>query len=258
MPPRGVKKGTKRARQYEHVKQSEREQGRSEPRAQEIAARTVNKERARAASRASIHERPRRTSRPIVAVACARASRDRAAARASSATTRRDSSVSTDARRGTRPNSNERSSASAADPRRHAAPTKGDDRNRTGVHGFAGRCVATPPRRPGAHSLVHRGPRQRPPRQGTTRHRALLGLRLPGRLAQLGERRLDKAEVTGSSPVSPTCFGAPDCRGFRRSEGRASGQSRTNLCRKPSGRPHGDVAAKALSDRRMTNRVGNS
>ena len=29
-------------------------------------------------------------------------------------------------------------------------------------------------------------------------------VRLPGRLAQLGERRLDKAEVTGSSPVSPT------------------------------------------------------
>jgi hypothetical protein len=28
-------------------------------------------------------------------------------------------------------------------------------------------------------------------------------LRIPGRLAQLGERRLDKAEVTGSSPVSP-------------------------------------------------------
>src|ERR1044072_7802539 len=26
----------------------------------------------------------------------------------------------------------------------------------------------------------------------------------PGRLAQLGERHLDKAEVTGSSPVSPT------------------------------------------------------
>jgi hypothetical protein len=48
MPPRGVKQGTKRARQYEHVKQSEREQGRSEARAEEIAARTVNKERARA------------------------------------------------------------------------------------------------------------------------------------------------------------------------------------------------------------------
>jgi hypothetical protein len=48
MPPRGVKKGSKRARQYEHVKQSEKEQGRSERRAEEIAARTVNKERARA------------------------------------------------------------------------------------------------------------------------------------------------------------------------------------------------------------------
>jgi hypothetical protein len=48
MPPRGVKKGTKRARQYEHVKQSEKEAGRSEKRATEIAARTVNKERARA------------------------------------------------------------------------------------------------------------------------------------------------------------------------------------------------------------------
>src|SRR5437763_13772132 len=47
MPPRGVKKGTKRARQYEHVKDSERKQGASEGRAKEIAARTVNKERAR-------------------------------------------------------------------------------------------------------------------------------------------------------------------------------------------------------------------
>jgi len=47
MPPRGVKKGTKLARQYEHIKESEREQGRSEKRAEEIAARTVNKERAR-------------------------------------------------------------------------------------------------------------------------------------------------------------------------------------------------------------------
>jgi hypothetical protein len=47
MPPRGVKKGTKRARQYEHVKGSEKKQGRSEERAEEIAARTVNKEKAR-------------------------------------------------------------------------------------------------------------------------------------------------------------------------------------------------------------------
>ena len=47
MPPRGVKKGTKRARQYEHVKKSELERGVSEDTAEEIAARTVNKERAR-------------------------------------------------------------------------------------------------------------------------------------------------------------------------------------------------------------------
>jgi hypothetical protein len=47
MPPRGVRKGSKRARQYEHIKRSEREQGASEDKAEEIAARTVNKERAR-------------------------------------------------------------------------------------------------------------------------------------------------------------------------------------------------------------------
>jgi hypothetical protein len=47
MPPRGIKKGSKRARQYEHVKRSEKRSGRSESRAEEIAARTVNKERAR-------------------------------------------------------------------------------------------------------------------------------------------------------------------------------------------------------------------
>lgn len=47
MPPRGVKKGTKRARQYEHIKKSEKNAGRSESRAEEIAARAVNKEKAR-------------------------------------------------------------------------------------------------------------------------------------------------------------------------------------------------------------------
>ena len=47
MPPAGVKKGSKRARQYEHIKDSLEEQGRSEEKAEEIAARTVNKERAR-------------------------------------------------------------------------------------------------------------------------------------------------------------------------------------------------------------------
>jgi hypothetical protein len=38
----------KRERQYEHIKQAEKGQGRSEKLATEIAARTVNKERARA------------------------------------------------------------------------------------------------------------------------------------------------------------------------------------------------------------------
>ncbi len=47
MPPRGVQKGTKRARQYEHIKESQKERGASEGRAEEIAARTVNKEKAR-------------------------------------------------------------------------------------------------------------------------------------------------------------------------------------------------------------------
>jgi len=37
----------KRERQYEHVKASQKKEGRSEDRAEEIAARTVNKERAR-------------------------------------------------------------------------------------------------------------------------------------------------------------------------------------------------------------------
>ncbi|MEU4107648.1 plasmid stabilization protein [Streptomyces sp. NPDC027717] len=51
----------KRERQYQHIKDSELEQGASEDRAEEIAARTVNKERARAgesktASRSSIED----------------------------------------------------------------------------------------------------------------------------------------------------------------------------------------------------------
>ncbi len=47
MPPRGVKKGSKRDRQYQHIKESELDSGASLGRAEEIAARTVNKERAR-------------------------------------------------------------------------------------------------------------------------------------------------------------------------------------------------------------------
>ena len=43
MPPNGVKPGSKRARQYEHIKESELEQGRSTKRAKSIAAATVVK-----------------------------------------------------------------------------------------------------------------------------------------------------------------------------------------------------------------------
>ena len=44
--PQGSNK--KRERQYEHIKEGLKERGRSEDTAEEIAARTVNKERARA------------------------------------------------------------------------------------------------------------------------------------------------------------------------------------------------------------------
>jgi hypothetical protein len=47
MPPRGVQKGTKRARQYQKIKRSARSRGASASRASEMAARTVNKNRAR-------------------------------------------------------------------------------------------------------------------------------------------------------------------------------------------------------------------
>jgi plasmid stabilization system protein ParE len=46
MPPRGVKKGSKRERQYEHIKESYEDRGVPEQEAEERAARTVNKQRA--------------------------------------------------------------------------------------------------------------------------------------------------------------------------------------------------------------------
>jgi hypothetical protein len=44
--PRGVKEGSKRGRQYEHIKESYEERGVSEGEAEERASRTVNKIRA--------------------------------------------------------------------------------------------------------------------------------------------------------------------------------------------------------------------
>lgn len=43
--PRGVKEGSKRGRQYEHIKESYEDRGVSEGEAEERAARTVNKTR---------------------------------------------------------------------------------------------------------------------------------------------------------------------------------------------------------------------
>lgn len=43
--PRGVREGSKRDRQYEHIKESYEDRGVSEKEAEERAARTVNKER---------------------------------------------------------------------------------------------------------------------------------------------------------------------------------------------------------------------
>jgi hypothetical protein len=47
----------KRERQYEHIKESEREAGRSADRAEEIAARTVNKQRSAAGEAKSAKRR---------------------------------------------------------------------------------------------------------------------------------------------------------------------------------------------------------
>jgi hypothetical protein len=46
--PRGVKEGSKRDRQYEHIKRSYRAKGVSKDEAEERAARTVNKQRRQA------------------------------------------------------------------------------------------------------------------------------------------------------------------------------------------------------------------
>jgi plasmid stabilization system protein ParE len=47
----------KRERQYEHIKESYEERGRSEDKAEEIAARTVNRERAEAGETKSSRKR---------------------------------------------------------------------------------------------------------------------------------------------------------------------------------------------------------
>src|SRR4026207_1575724 len=108
MPPRGGEKGTKRARQYEHIRDSLLDRGSSEDTAEEIAARTVNKERARSGEGAAPSRPPetapaarvergawRRGGRGVFAAAA----RAREGARATSSTKRPGTATSRAGRR---------------------------------------------------------------------------------------------------------------------------------------------------------------
>jgi hypothetical protein len=75
----------KRERQYEHIKESERERGVPTKKAEEIAARTVNKERARAGEA----RESSRTSREDISSGRRGGLRSGTAGRRSSSTTRR-------------------------------------------------------------------------------------------------------------------------------------------------------------------------
>lgn len=61
MPPRGIAEGSKRARQYEHIKDSLEERGRSEKVAEKIAAGFAPAPTVRRAARATNSTRKRRS-----------------------------------------------------------------------------------------------------------------------------------------------------------------------------------------------------
>ena len=84
----------KRERQYEHIKEGLEERGENEDTAEEIAARTVNKERARAGEARQARAARRSTTFPRAGgAACAR-TRVRAVERATSSTTKRGARTS--------------------------------------------------------------------------------------------------------------------------------------------------------------------
>ena len=89
----------KRERQYEHIKDSLEERGTSEDKAKEIAARTVNKERARKGEAKTSSRLSRRTSRRAGAAAFAPARVGRRGGRATSSTKRPRTWASRAARR---------------------------------------------------------------------------------------------------------------------------------------------------------------
>ena len=76
MPPRGS--SGKRARQYEHIKESAMKRGRSTKRAKEIAGATVNKQRAEAGE-------TKRSSRSRKSSSDSRSSRSRSSSRSRAA-----------------------------------------------------------------------------------------------------------------------------------------------------------------------------
>ena len=79
---------SKRERQYEHIKESAKEQGASTKRAKELAARTVNKERARTGEARTASRSSKRDISSGRRGASARARVARRARRRSSSTTR--------------------------------------------------------------------------------------------------------------------------------------------------------------------------
>ena len=81
MPPRGVKKGTKRARQYEHIKESLEDQGRSEGQRRRSRPGPSTRSARVTARRASRPTCPARTSPPGAGVGFGRIGRGRAADR---------------------------------------------------------------------------------------------------------------------------------------------------------------------------------
>ena len=84
----------KRERQYEHIKSSQREQGAGEDRAGEVAARTVNKNRAQSGESKRASKTSTRDKSPSSAVGSGRAAAVRRARPAISCTTRPSSATS--------------------------------------------------------------------------------------------------------------------------------------------------------------------
>ena len=101
MPPRGVT-NPRRKRQYEHIKDSEEQRGVGDERAEEIAARTVNKQRAQAGETKSARGGRKSGGRKSKASTRAGGSRKAAAGRTSSGRASSGSRAASAARSGSK------------------------------------------------------------------------------------------------------------------------------------------------------------